>query len=231
MFHFRDGTAPKKRGRPRKIPLSEEDIKPIIKTERPSLSFPLKSPMTKVEHKPFRYKDSGNSNVSNLQPPALANVENLIQAEVLKTPTGQTLKKVCIKFREIYFISFEGCHDLQYFLIQVSASVIRSLTKAVKVLPLPPKVTEMKVGPNKVVKVQRVLMTKAEVDEMAKKGLVEFKVKIIIVYELKFQLMRQIFIFKLNLGWSDGFKTWCKTSRRRKQTIILGPSTTIAPSG
>ncbi|XP_072936266.1 uncharacterized protein [Epargyreus clarus] len=71
----------------------------------------------------------------------------------LVSPTGQTLKKV----------------------------PIRSLPPGVKPLPLPlgrtipsGELCEMQIG-KKVVKVQKIVMTKAEVEEMAKKGLVEMK--------------------------------------------------------
>lgn len=54
-----------------------------------------------------------------------------------------------------------------------------SLPPGVRPLHLPraPQVTEMKIGP-RTVRVQKILMTKAEVEAMTKQGLVQIKVRI-----------------------------------------------------
>lgn len=59
--------------------------------------------------------------------------------------------------------------------------MVKILPPGVKPLPLPPSagappgVCQMKIG-EKVVRVQKIVMTKAEVEAITKKGLLEFKV-------------------------------------------------------
>ncbi|XP_045455087.1 RE1-silencing transcription factor A-like [Melitaea cinxia] len=145
---------PRKRGRPRKVPIevpakirkesSEEadDSKKEDTTELDDTSINMETEVSNSVN-------DNNRNVSKILPE-----QKVTPSDVLVSPTGQTLKKVPIK----------------------------ALPPGVKPLPLPvnarPMATgelcEMQIG-KKLVKVQKIVMTKAEVEAMAKKGLVEMK--------------------------------------------------------
>ncbi|XP_068628752.1 RE1-silencing transcription factor-like isoform X2 [Battus philenor] len=150
---------PRKRGRPRKEPPKEvpakvkkdtndENISKKIESEEPSTSKEL----TVTEQKTEEAKN--NSENTPDEPKVTISEQTPSSAGVLVPLLGQTLKKVPVK----------------------------SLPPGVKPLPLPvtarPLATgelcEMQIG-KKMVKVQKIVMTKAEVEAMAKKGLVEMK--------------------------------------------------------
>lgn len=141
--------APRKRGRPRKDAVAPKIRKEELEDEEENDSESEKEkPNTPVAAE----KQKENKNTSE------ASEANMSVAEqkppsTLVSPTGQTLKKIPIK----------------------------ALPPGVKPMPLPVnartmggEVCEMQIG-KKVVKVQKIVMTKAEVEAMAKKGLVEMK--------------------------------------------------------
>ncbi|XP_026763973.2 DNA ligase 1-like [Galleria mellonella] len=151
--------ATRKRGRPRKdqpkeVPnklkkeeQTEEDVKEK-KAETPNDK--KKSPSPEKENK----NEDASENRETEPNKTSDNSETKSPSDVLVSPTGQTLKKVPIK----------------------------ALPPGVKPLPLPAttrpigtgELCEMQIG-KKMVKVQKIVMTKAEVEAMAKKGLVEMK--------------------------------------------------------
>ncbi|XP_047540839.1 RE1-silencing transcription factor-like isoform X2 [Vanessa atalanta] len=151
-------TAPRKRGRPRKegpkeIPnkIKKEEIEEVDNSKANNSIKPESSTANKdeMETEAFSNEADNNKNLCKTPPE-----QKPAPSDVLVSPTGQTLKKVPIK----------------------------ALPPGVKPLPLPinarPMATgelcEMQIG-KKLVKVQKIVMTKAEVEAMAKKGLVEMK--------------------------------------------------------
>ncbi|XP_026484599.1 uncharacterized protein LOC113392395 isoform X5 [Vanessa tameamea] len=151
-------TAPRKRGRPRKEGLKEipnkikkEEIEEVDNSKANNSIKPESSTANKdeMETEAFSNEADNNKNLCKTSPE-----QKPAPSDVLVSPTGQTLKKVPIK----------------------------ALPPGVKPLPLPinarPMATgelcEMQIG-KKLVKVQKIVMTKAEVEAMAKKGLVEMK--------------------------------------------------------
>ncbi|XP_013195035.2 RE1-silencing transcription factor isoform X4 [Amyelois transitella] len=154
-------TPSRKRGRPRKgtkevankikkgDSVENEEAKSDKEEESDEKSKPAPVEEKKAEDKketpPITPMDTNKPN---------SDVEPKPSSGVLVSPTGQTLKKI----------------------------PIRSLPPGVKPIPLPVnarpmgagELCEMQIG-KKVVKVQKIVMTKAEVEAMAKKGLVEMK--------------------------------------------------------
>ncbi|XP_053601420.1 zinc finger protein pita-like isoform X2 [Plodia interpunctella] len=150
----------RKRGRPRKDVLKEVPNK--LKKEDPAENEEERSDKEDEEEKPKPAAESEKKDASKEQiqeskvdtNKADSDAEPKPSSGVLVSPTGQTLKKV----------------------------PVRALPPGVKPLPLPinarpmgsGELCEMQIG-KKVVKVQKIIMTKAEVEAMAKKGLVEMK--------------------------------------------------------
>ncbi|XP_046971150.1 RE1-silencing transcription factor-like isoform X5 [Vanessa cardui] len=151
-------TAPRKRGRPRKegpkeVPakMKKEEVEEVDNSKANNSIKPESSTANKdeMETDAVSNEADNNKNLSKTTPE-----QKPAPSDVLVSPTGQTLKKVPIK----------------------------ALPPGVKPLPLPinarPMATgelcEMQIG-KKLVKVQKIVMTKAEVEAMAKKGLVEMK--------------------------------------------------------
>ncbi|KAM3966709.1 uncharacterized protein ACR2FA_012252 [Aphomia sociella] len=155
-------TQPKKRGRPRKdqskeVPnkIKKEDIPP----EEDQKQKKIETENNKSKKSPSPSKDDVNEEeacdpIENNANETIADGETRAPSNIIVSPTGQTLKKVPIK----------------------------ALPPGVKPLPLPAtarpigtgELCEMQIG-KKMVKVQKIVMTKAEVEAMAKKGLVEMK--------------------------------------------------------
>ncbi|XP_045508674.1 RE1-silencing transcription factor-like isoform X2 [Colias croceus] len=146
---------PRKRGRPRKDANKEVPEK-IKKDENTAIES---NTQKEDESKPIEEVKSEKPEItatipSNTTGSEQASTEQKSQSNVILSPTGQTLKKVPIK----------------------------ALPPGVKPMPLPMnarpmgqgELCEMQIG-KKVVKVQKIVMTKAEVEAMAKKGLVEMK--------------------------------------------------------
>ncbi|KAI5634764.1 RE1-silencing transcription factor isoform X4 [Phthorimaea operculella] len=159
--------APKKRGRPRKDATPAEvpaKVKKADKIEKSVNDEKEDIPAEKMETEETSSSQTHTEqesdisqeqiNTSQCTPTKTENEEQNANSPLVQTPTGQTLKKVPIK----------------------------NLPPGVKPLPLPAggrplpnqPVTEMQIG-KKMVKVQKIVMTKAEVEAMAKKGLVEMK--------------------------------------------------------
>ncbi|CAH2099866.1 unnamed protein product [Euphydryas editha] len=146
---------PRKRGRPRKEVPKEVPAK-IKKENNEETDDSKEENATKADNTPTKMdtevSNSVNDNNKNSSKSPIE--QKPTPSDVLVSPTGQTLKKVPIK----------------------------ALPPGVKPLPLPvnarPMATgelcEMQIG-KKLVKVQKIVMTKAEVEAMAKKGLVEMK--------------------------------------------------------
>ncbi|CAK1599867.1 unnamed protein product [Parnassius mnemosyne] len=157
-------TPPRKRGRPRKEPLKEvpskikKDAKETNEGNNQSSTTELDESNRTKELSTDEKTNVGNKNSNPMENSSEGTKTNTEQAQtaagLLVAPSGQTLKKVPIK----------------------------ALPPGVKPLPLPvsarPMATgelcEMQIG-KKMVKVQKIVMTKAEVEAMAKKGLVEMK--------------------------------------------------------
>ncbi|RVE43710.1 hypothetical protein evm_011646 [Chilo suppressalis] len=161
----------RKRGRPRKEPLKElpakikradEEEPEPMETESKNVKDDLDDTSNKSKHEgisdtlecnsiPQEAVNAGKTTNNVSKSPS---AEQMISpGGVVMSPTGQTLKKV----------------------------PIRALPPGVKPLPLPVgrpmgpgELCEMQIG-KKVVKVQKIVMTKAEVEAMAKQGLVEMK--------------------------------------------------------
>ncbi|CAH0722603.1 unnamed protein product, partial [Brenthis ino] len=143
--------APRKRGRPRKGPPKEVPAK--VRKEDNEEVEDEKEENTTQESSIIK-EDKVENATNNVQSINKTPEPKNPPTDVLVSPTGQTLKKVPIK----------------------------ALPPGVKPLPLPlnarpmptGELCEMQIG-KKVVKVQKIVMTKAEVEAMAKKGLVEMK--------------------------------------------------------
>lgn len=151
--------APRKRGRPRKdattTPVAAKVRKEEVEDEEEDAS---ESEKDKSKTAPAAEKEKTPEIKSTPETPAETNEASKPTdqkpASTIVSPTGQTLKKI----------------------------PIRALPPGVKPMPLPVtarpmgggEVCEMQIG-KKVVKVQKIVMTKAEVEAMAKKGLVEMK--------------------------------------------------------
>ncbi|XP_050358084.1 uncharacterized protein LOC126778494 isoform X3 [Nymphalis io] len=151
-------TAPRKRGRPKKenpkeIPakIRKDEIEEVDNSKTINSIKQESSTANKDEMETDASSNEADNNKSVCKTPPEPKPAS---SDVLVSPTGQTLKKVPIK----------------------------ALPPGVKPLPLPiiarPMATgelcEMQIG-KKLVKVQKIVMTKAEVEAMAKKGLVEMK--------------------------------------------------------
>ncbi|KAJ0181210.1 hypothetical protein K1T71_003295 [Dendrolimus kikuchii] len=155
---------PKKRGRPRKdrgITVAKVRKEDTEKEEEEAVKLDKSASNATVETKEI-VKTTENTEDKSKTPEINASPETVKTTpekkpptgNVLVSPTGQTLKKVPIK----------------------------ALPPGIKPLPLPAnarpvtggEVCEMQIG-KKMVKVQKIVMTKAEVEAMAKKGLVEMK--------------------------------------------------------
>lgn len=145
---------PRKRGRPRKVPA---EVPAKLKKEGNEEADDIKKEdTTEQDNSPIQMETevSNSVNDNNMNVSKVLPEQKATPSDVLVSPTGQTLKKV----------------------------PIRALPPGVKPLPLPvnarPMATgelcEMQIG-KKLVKVQKIVMTKAEVEAMAKKGLVEMK--------------------------------------------------------
>ncbi|PZC87101.1 hypothetical protein B5X24_HaOG201337 [Helicoverpa armigera] len=151
--------APRKRGRPRKdattTAVAAKVRKEEVEDEEEDAS---ESEKDKSKTAPAAEKEKTPEVKSTPETPAETNEANKPTEQkpssTIVSPTGQTLKKI----------------------------PIRALPPGVKPMPLPVnarpmgggEVCEMQIG-KKVVKVQKIVMTKAEVEAMAKKGLVEMK--------------------------------------------------------
>lgn len=97
--------------------------------------------------------------------------------------------------------------------------MVKILPPGIKPLPLPPEagappgVCQMRIG-EKVVRVQKIVMSKAEVDAITKKGLVEIKACIISPsshYEPELYLFFNNFYFRWT-GRCYGVEGWCKVA-------------------
>lgn len=151
-------TPPRKRGRPRKDsklpPKIKKEDKAETKIEQVNLEKSQKDSDSSKLDKVTSEKDDGSKSDLTDSESGKPNTDQNAPGGVLVSPTtGQTLKKVPIK----------------------------ALPPGVKPLPLlantrlgSGEVCEMQIG-KKLVKVQKIVMTKAEVEAMAKKGLVEMK--------------------------------------------------------
>lgn len=151
-------TPPRKRGRPRKDsklpPKIKKEDKAETKIEQVNLEKSQKDSDSSKLDKVTSEKDDGSKSDLTDSESGKPNSDQNAPGGVLVSPTtGQTLKKVPIK----------------------------ALPPGVKPLPLlantrlgSGEVCEMQIG-KKLVKVQKIVMTKAEVEAMAKKGLVEMK--------------------------------------------------------
>ncbi|XP_045542084.1 RE1-silencing transcription factor isoform X4 [Papilio machaon] len=155
-------TMPRKRGRPRKdaqkeIPAKvKKDTTEENNTAKAVPDEPAAKDTTAADEKASTETKSNNvkENTNNETKPQTTTEQPQIPANLLVYPMGQTLKKVPVK----------------------------SLPPGVKPIPLPAnarplaarELCEMQIG-KKMVKVQKIVMTKAEVEAMAKKGLVEMK--------------------------------------------------------
>lgn len=150
--------AARKRGRPRKDTAVPAKLKKEESNEEDGKSGNAESDnetKPKESTSTADKDDSKKATAGGVKLEASKTPEQKIQSGgILVSPTGQTLKKIPIK----------------------------ALPPGVKPLPLPVnarpmgsgEVCEMQIG-KKVVKVQKIVMTKAEVEAMAKKGLVEMK--------------------------------------------------------
>ncbi|KAG6458640.1 RE1-silencing transcription factor isoform X2 [Manduca sexta] len=146
--------APRKRGRPRKFPPTVPTKVKKEDTEGNEQSIQEKPEEESVnESKETTPTPEKVNQVKKTSPERPVEIKTSPTPNILVSPTGQTLKKVPVKF----------------------------LPPGVKPLPLPvnarlgsAEVCEMQIG-KKMVKVQKIVMTKAEVEAMAKKGLVEMK--------------------------------------------------------
>ncbi|XP_059048979.1 RE1-silencing transcription factor-like isoform X2 [Achroia grisella] len=153
--------ATRKRGRPRKE--QSKEIPSKLKKEEAQSEEDGKEKKVELQNNkskisPSPEKDDQNEDTSETveteSNKTTDDVETKPSSDVLVSPTGQTLKKVPIK----------------------------ALPPGIKPLPLPTttrplgagELCEMQIG-KKMVKVQKIVMTKAEVEAMAKKGLVEMK--------------------------------------------------------
>ncbi|XP_038209042.1 uncharacterized protein LOC119830201 isoform X2 [Zerene cesonia] len=148
---------PRKRGRPRKD--TPKEVPEKIKKDENTVND-NNTPQKTQENKPSEEVKLDKSAIPetmslNTTGAEQASPEQKLQSNnIILSPTGQTLKKVPIK----------------------------ALPPGIKPLPLPMnarpmgqgELCEMQIG-KKVVKVQKIVMTKAEVEAMAKKGLVEMK--------------------------------------------------------
>ncbi|XP_039765890.1 uncharacterized protein DDB_G0284459-like isoform X2 [Pararge aegeria] len=152
---------PRKRGRPRK---DAKEVPPKIKKVDVEEAVEVTKAINDVQSSSTTSSEKEEI-VNLLETSSVADIDQIQSMSVtpeppntpttnlLVSPTGQTLKKVPIK----------------------------ALPPGIKVMPLPasrpkaaPELCEMQIG-KKVVKVQKIVMTKAEVEAMAKKGLVEMK--------------------------------------------------------
>ncbi|XP_023949082.2 zinc finger protein 717 isoform X2 [Bicyclus anynana] len=136
---------PRKRGRPRK---DNKQVPAKIKKEEETLVV-KKEEVTSPEKEEIDSNDT--SSVTDVEQSVSKTPEPTnTSTNVMVSPSGQTLKKVPVK----------------------------ALPPGVKAMPLPrtmpAELCEMQIG-KKVVKVQKIVMTKAEVEAMAKQGLVEMK--------------------------------------------------------
>ncbi|KAJ8734805.1 hypothetical protein PYW08_014055 [Mythimna loreyi] len=143
--------APRKRGRPRKDAVAAKVRKEEIEDEE--VDEESESEKEKPKTPVVAEKQKDNKNASEAAPEINKSAVEQKPQGTLVSPTGQTLKKIPIK----------------------------ALPPGVKPMPLPVnarpmggELCEMQIG-KKVVKVQKIVMTKAEVEAMAKKGLVEMK--------------------------------------------------------
>ncbi|CAG5017844.1 unnamed protein product [Parnassius apollo] len=158
-------TPPRKRGRPRKEPPKEVPSKikkdatnETTEVNNQSNATELDESSKTKELSTYEKTDVNNKGSNCMENSSEGTKANPEQAQtaggLLVAPSGQTLKKVPIK----------------------------ALPPGVKPLPLPAsarpmstgELCEMQIG-KKMVKVQKIVMTKAEVEEMAKKGLLEMK--------------------------------------------------------
>ncbi|XP_013166711.1 PREDICTED: RE1-silencing transcription factor-like isoform X2 [Papilio xuthus] len=152
-------TMPRKRGRPRKdaqiIPAKvkkdeENNTSKAVSDESVAKETPAADEKSIAETKNNNVKENTNTETKT----QTTTEHPQIPPNLLVYPMGQTLKKVPVK----------------------------SLPPGVKPIPLPAnarplaarELCEMQIG-KKMVKVQKIVMTKAEVEAMAKKGLVEMK--------------------------------------------------------
>ncbi|CAH0699009.1 unnamed protein product [Spodoptera exigua] len=154
---------PRKRGRPRKDAVPPKIRKEEVEDEEAEASDsekdkpkaapePEPAPAPTPTAAPLAEKERESK--TPVETPEINKTPDPKPQNTLVSPTGQTLKKI----------------------------PIRALPPGVKPLPLPVnarpmgggEVCEMQIG-KKVVKVQKIVMTKAEVEAMAKKGLVEMK--------------------------------------------------------
>lgn len=151
-------TPPRKRGRPRKDsklpPKIKKEDKAETKIEQVNLEKSQKdSDSSKLDKVTSEKEDGSKSDLTDSESGKPNSDQNAPGGVLVSPTTGQTLKKVPIK----------------------------ALPPGVKPLPLlantrlgSGEVCEMQIG-KKLVKVQKIVMTKAEVEAMAKKGLVEMK--------------------------------------------------------
>ncbi|KAJ8734007.1 hypothetical protein PYW07_014558 [Mythimna separata] len=143
--------APRKRGRPRKDAVPPKVRKEEVEDEE--MDDDSESEKEKPKTPAPAEKQKENKSTSEPAPEVNKSATEQKPQNTLVSPTGQTLKKIPIK----------------------------ALPPGVKPMPLPVnartmggELCEMQIG-KKVVKVQKIVMTKAEVEAMAKKGLVEMK--------------------------------------------------------
>ncbi|CAH1643432.1 unnamed protein product [Spodoptera littoralis] len=147
---------PRKRGRPRKDAVPPKVRKEEVEDDEAEGSDSEKDkskPAPEPEPEPAPAAEKERDSKTPVEPETSKTPDPKPQS-TLVSPTGQTLKKI----------------------------PIRALPPGVKPMPLPVnarpmgggEVCEMQIG-KKVVKVQKIVMTKAEVEAMAKKGLVEMK--------------------------------------------------------
>ncbi|XP_061382933.1 zinc finger protein 629-like isoform X1 [Danaus plexippus] len=151
-------TAPRKRGRPRKESKTTKDVPTKVRKDdgEAADTEKVEEPSAKIKSavKDEKKVVDTEPNETTQNTPKTPPEQKPAAGDLLVSPSGQTLKKVPIK----------------------------ALPPGIKPLPLPVnarpvasgELCEMQIG-KKVVKVQKIVMTKAEVEAMAKKGLVEMK--------------------------------------------------------
>lgn len=141
--------AARRRGRPRKDTTPKESVEDA-EVDTPTVKEPEKKPEEPTKESEVTNKEIPAETQTTPIQPTTPPTSTEPQANTLMSPTGQTLKKVPVK----------------------------ALPPGVKPLPLPLNarrdLCQMQIG-KKMVKVQKIVMTKAEVEAMAKKGLLELK--------------------------------------------------------
>ncbi|XP_048005632.1 RE1-silencing transcription factor-like isoform X2 [Leguminivora glycinivorella] len=140
--------AARRRGRPRKEATPKESVEDA-EVETPTVKEAEKKPEEPTKE-PEPELEQTNKEIPTEVKATTPATSTESQVNTLMSPTGQTLKKVPVK----------------------------ALPPGVKPLPLPLNarrdLCQMQIG-KKMVKVQKIVMTKAEVEAMAKKGLLELK--------------------------------------------------------